>query len=272
MFGAFIAPLIPTVYYGLKETLKYAYYPRQVTKKYKGNSGWMEVRFRHPSPGSTVMNEGHSAREHLRHHFKTPYPYSRYYVRNFWDPVKEGNNYTVVRIMPDLNDFTPEQQSRFLGFTKGDDAANERKKQKYVEFAKFHKSKNNPKDFSDETAKRIQSDMRVMFKGFNDQRKDVKELDSWEDMAEFPGASPYLYHPDAFMQDYGIFHFNSYENHLFIELEKNVDEMVDAMEEEGVPNREGDASKWQILDDSHRIDQQEEVVRNLKQRNAKKII
>ena len=107
---------------------------------------------------------------------------------------------------------------------------------------------------------------------YNEQRKEKIELDDWEDVAEFPGASPYIVGPDTYMQEYGIYHYSSYENHLFIELEKYVDDMVDAMEEEGVPSREGDASNWKILDDSHRIDQQEEVVKNLKQRNAKKII
>lgn len=272
MYGAFLAPYIPTIYYGLKETLKYAYYPRQVTKKYKGNSGWMEVRFRHPSPGNVVYNDQHSAREQLRHHFKTPYPYSRYFVRNFWDPVKEGNNYTLVSIVPDLKDFTPEQQAHFLGFTKGDDAANERKKEEYNSMATLLKSKNNPKEFSDESAKRVQGDLRIMFRGFNEHRREKAELDDWDDMAEFPGVSPYIVNPGSYLQDYSLHHFSSYENHLFIELEKYVDDMVDAMEEEGVPNREGDTSKWQILDDSHRQDQQEEVVKNLKQRNAKKII
>ena len=272
MFGSFLAPIFFTAYYGLKETLKYSYYSPRVLKKYKGNSGWMEVRFRHPSPANIPQNEGHAAREHIHHHFKVPYPYSRYYVRNYWDPVKEGDNPVSIRVIPQLEDFNEQQLAYYLGYTKGDDLANQRKKESFLARSQEISAKNNPKEYSLETSRRYQGDLRVMFKGLNEWRKDRDQLDDWEDPAEFPGASNYIAGPDTFLQEYSLHHWSSYENHLFIELEKYADDMVQAMEEEGVPNNEGNAGNWQILDDSHRADQQINVVRNLKQRNIKKII
>jgi hypothetical protein len=271
MFGSFLAPIFFTAYYGLKETLKYTYSSPKLMKKIKGNSGWMEVRFRHPSPGNVDLNDSHAAREQLRNHFKTPYQYSKYYVRNYWDPAKENPSNQTARVIPSLDDFTEKQLALYLGYMKGDDLANQRKKEAYLAKAKELNAKNNPKDYSLETSKRYQSDLRNIFKGFNEQIKEVEEYSTWQDMAEFPGASPYIAGPDTYLQEYSLHHFNSYENHLHIELEKYREDCIPEMEQYGVSQTTGNTDNWQILDSSHRSDQQEEVVKSLKQRNIKNI-
>ena len=139
-------PFYVSLYQGLRESWKFQYYAPKLSKKVKGNSGWMEVRYRHPSPANAPVNEQAAAREHLRHHFKTPYPYSRYYVRNFWDPIKEGGKFSIVKVLPELSQFTPKQEARFLNYIQGDDLGNKTKRDFYEKYAKKLMSENNPKE------------------------------------------------------------------------------------------------------------------------------
>lgn len=271
MVDVLLFPLYATIYQGLKETWKFQYYTPQLTKKVKGNSGWMEVRFRHPSPGNDPVNEQHAAREHLRHHFKVPYPYSRYYVRNFWDPKFEDGVHSDVRIYPDISTFTADQEGVYLGYIKGDDIGNQAKKENYMKTAGERMLKNNPKEWTPELRKRINSDVRPVFKELRDNIDEKIKLDHWEDTADFPGASPYYHNPDTFLMDYGQVHVSSYEMQLYLELEHAIEGVRDTMEKEGVPTVEGNSSNWKLLDNTHRKDQQTEVARSLKQRNIKTI-
>ena len=259
------------LYQGLKESFKFQYISPKLSRKVKGNAGWLEVRFRQPSPGNVPVNGDFAAREHLRHHFKTPYPYSRYYVRNFWDPKIEAGELKSVKYLPDISKMTPEQESVFLGFVKGDDLANQVRRDKYLKYARNLMSQNNPKEWSEEGQKRVQGDIRAIFKPLLKDIEEKEELDGWGDTGDFTGASPYYENPETFLHDYGLVHMTSYELQLYLELEHSIEAHRDEIEIEGEPVTQGNSENWKILDRSHRVDQQQEVVKSLKQRNIKNI-
>ena len=231
----------------------------------------MEVRYRQPSPANVPMNEGFASREHARHHFKTPYPYSRYYVRNFWDPVKEGGVRSTVFYAPDISSFSPSQEAFFLNFIKGDDLGNQTKKEKYIKAAKEILAKNNKNEWTEETPKKFAQDIRVLFNDLSESRREKVELDAWDDAGSFPNESPYYANPDTYLHEFNLHHWSSYELQLYLELEKWIEDYRDEIEEEGEDFVEGNSDNWKVLDDQHRTDQKLEVVKNLKQRNVRNI-
>lgn len=266
-----MVPVATILYQGLRESLKYQYHTPKLSKKVKGNGGWMEVRYRYPSPGNEAQNEQFASREIARHHFKTPYPYSRYYVRNFWDPAKEGSSDVTINYMPDISIFTPEQEALFLGYIPGDDLGNQTKNKKYSEYRKTAMSKNDPKVWSEEKQKEMFSDLRLVFKAYDDIVKDRIEVDEWADSGTPPNESKYTHDPNTYMHEYELFYWTSYDMHLYVELEHALNEIKEDMEANGVDTVEGNSNNWSILDSSHRIDQQQELVKSLKQRNLKAI-
>lgn len=271
MAGSFLLPLYVMVYQGVKESWKFQYIVPKLAKKVKGNSGWMEVRFRHPSPANVPVNEQFAAREHARHHFKTPYPFSRYHVRHFWDHAKEYGVHSIVNVLPELSTLSPQQEAKFLGYIKGDDTGNGAKREKYLAAYKELSGKNNPEEWSEERRKEIAQDARQIFDPIMASVNERIQLDDWEDAGKPPNESPYYFGPNTDLHDYGLVHMSSYEMHLYYELERYIEQFRDVMDDEAVPTVEGNAGNWQILDGSHRPDQQKEVARNLKQRNIKTI-
>ena len=228
------------------------------------NSGWEELRYRYPSPGNTQSNGTHASRELERHHYKTPYYASRYMMRNYWDRPTQWIEYQPYAVFQDLDQMSPEARAKYLGFVDGATAYNESRESRYrALYARAQEA--NAKNESVVLAKTPQELMEAARRDIDN----VNELDEWGDVGDFEGASEYITHPDTYLCDYGLHHWSSYDMMPHIELETMLEEYRDEILAEGQATVEGDANHWKVLDARHRMDQQKEVGRTLKQRNAR---
>ena len=60
--------------YGLRDYFRFTYRLPKLTRKIKGYGGFMEVRYRHPSPANEDLNKGLASKEKPWNHYKIPYP------------------------------------------------------------------------------------------------------------------------------------------------------------------------------------------------------
>mmetsp|Transcript_8076 Transcript_8076/g.11915 ORF Transcript_8076/g.11915 Transcript_8076/m.11915 type:complete len:273 (-) Transcript_8076:658-1476(-) len=271
MVGTDLIPALALLYQGVRESWKFSYVAPKLSKKVKGNSEWMELRFRHPSPGNVQSNGELTAREMQRHHYKTPYPHSRYYVRNYWRREFQGNEHVTYRYFPKLEDMTQEEEARILGYVPGEDALNQKKRQEYLQALETHAELNEQAQEVGNRFEEIEKNPGALLQGLKDRVEYMHSLNKWDDMGDFEGQSPYLIGPDTYLFDYGLHHVPSYEMQVYIELEKVLDDMRDELEEKGQPVRDGNANNQKVLDSMNRSDQQQEVINILKQRNVKKL-
>lgn len=262
-------PALALLYQGVKHAWKYNYVPPALPKGLRGMSGWSELRDRHPSPANSQSNGPYTSRELQRGHHKTPYYNSRYIVRNYWEFEKEVPQFIVCRHAPPLESFTPERLAKHLGFIVGDEAGNQRKLTQHKALLERINQENQP--FYEEFPEAASLSNMELMHSARQEIENIRALDEWGDMGDFPGASEYMVHPDTFLHTNGLQHWSSYDQHIYIELEKMIEEIRDSVLEEGQDVIEGNSSNWKVLDSRHRRDQQQEVMRTLKQRNVDKL-
>ena len=233
------------MYQGVKEAWRFTYIAPAIAKGIRGNSGWEEIRYRHPSPASVQTNEFH-ARAIERHHYKMPYMTSRHYVRNRWDPEFQSFRYEDGTHAPDLTTLNAVEQAKLLDYIEGDVEGNAQKKQAYEAF--YVKTRTQPltKVMNEELAA-WRENPALLRERIRTANAELKQADEWEDEEDFeePKNLPKLPLSKQYRMEYWLTWWSSFELQLQLEFDYIIEKTRDQYQEEGINSYKGDRYLWQ---------------------------